>query len=237
MAGDSEPARGPGPHAPDGSPVELYALLPPGPEVPLLCAALPPGSRVLELGCGAGRVTRPLVAHGCRVVAVDESPEMLAHVRDVTPTVRADIRRLDLAERFDGVVLGSHLVNTPDPGRRAALLAACRRHVADGGVVLVQRHDPGLGEEDTGTTVRAGPVAITLRSVRRDGDRLSATVAYTAGARAWTHTFTAEVLDEETLRGCLGAAGLRPRRWLDAGRQWLEAVPGRGRAPGAPTVE
>ncbi len=39
------------------------------------------GASILELGCGAGRVTHPLVALGHPVVAVDESPEMLAHVR------------------------------------------------------------------------------------------------------------------------------------------------------------
>ncbi|MGX1482605.1 cyclopropane fatty-acyl-phospholipid synthase-like methyltransferase [Streptomyces griseus] len=42
---------------------------------------LRPGASILELGCGAGRVTHPLVARGFEVTAVDESPGMLERVR------------------------------------------------------------------------------------------------------------------------------------------------------------
>ena len=52
-------------------------------------------------------MTHPLVALGHPVVAVDESPEMLARVRGAE-TVRARIQDLDLGRTFDAV-LASHL--------------------------------------------------------------------------------------------------------------------------------
>ncbi|MEN3358121.1 MAG: hypothetical protein V7637_2103 [Mycobacteriales bacterium] len=71
---------GPGPITPDGRAVAVYAALPPRQEPDIISAAVPAGSSILELGVGAGRITRPLVDLGYRVVAVDGSAEMLAHV-------------------------------------------------------------------------------------------------------------------------------------------------------------
>jgi SAM-dependent methyltransferase len=84
----------PGPRAPGGSPVELYALAPPEGEPEIVHAAVPSGAAILELGCGAGRITHRLVELGHPVVGVDQSPEMLAHVRGAE-TVLADIETLD----------------------------------------------------------------------------------------------------------------------------------------------
>jgi ubiquinone/menaquinone biosynthesis C-methylase UbiE len=44
--------------------------------------AIPAGSRVLDLPCGTGRLTRVLVERGYRVTAADVSEAMLAHARD-----------------------------------------------------------------------------------------------------------------------------------------------------------
>ena len=122
--------------APDGSPVELYALLPPDGEPEFIHAAVPSGATLLELGCGAGRVTHALIALGHGVVAVDESPAMLAHIRGAE-TVESAIETLDLGRCFAGVVLGSYLINMPHDAQRAAFLRTCRRHVAPNGVVLI----------------------------------------------------------------------------------------------------
>jgi hypothetical protein len=54
---------GPGVITPDGCAVELYSMLPPGPDPEIVHAAVaPPPSSILELGAGAGRVTHPLSA-------------------------------------------------------------------------------------------------------------------------------------------------------------------------------
>jgi hypothetical protein len=50
--------------APDGSPVEIYRRLPPGGEAELIHGGVAPGASILELGCGAGRVTHELLRLG-----------------------------------------------------------------------------------------------------------------------------------------------------------------------------
>jgi SAM-dependent methyltransferase len=129
---------GPGEITPDGCAVELYKRLPVGDEPEIIAAAVPPPARLLELGCGAGRVTRALVAKGYDVTAVDESAAMVAHV-DGAAKVRSSIEDLVLPGTFDVVVLGSFLVHAGDPAVRAALLATCRRYVDYDGQVLIQR--------------------------------------------------------------------------------------------------
>lgn len=54
---------------PDGAPVEVYRELPFSPEFDPLVAALHPGSSVLDLGSGTGRLANGLVAEGHPVVA------------------------------------------------------------------------------------------------------------------------------------------------------------------------
>ena len=124
-------------------------------EPEIIHAAIPAGASILELGAGAGRMTARLVELGHPVVAVDESAEMLAHVRGAE-TVQARIQDLALGRRLDAVLLASHLVNTPNRDLRAGFLRACRDHVRDVGHVLVQRHPPAFideaaeGEQTTG---------------------------------------------------------------------------------------
>ncbi|MDP8911564.1 MAG: class I SAM-dependent methyltransferase [Actinomycetota bacterium] len=209
--------------APDGSPVELYALLPPLGEAELVHAAIPPRSRILELGCGAGRITRGLVALGHRVVAVDESADMLAHVQGAE-TVHSRIEELDLARRFDAVVLAGNLINVDSEDARQAFLDACRRHVADGGVIVIQRlplRDDAWHER----TSAIGPVRTTLRDVARSGAVVSAVVEYEAGERRWRHRFTSRLIDDDELDAALAGARLRRRDWLDDRHLWLTAEP------------
>lgn len=71
---------GGGAYAPDGSPVEVYRLMRPHREPELIHSVLPEGCEILELGCGAGRITHALLALGHPVTAVDQSFEMLSHV-------------------------------------------------------------------------------------------------------------------------------------------------------------
>ena len=49
-------------------------------------AAVPEGASILELGCGTGRILKPLAALGHLVHGVDDSPGMLAHVPDLPVT-------------------------------------------------------------------------------------------------------------------------------------------------------
>lgn len=202
----------------DGSPVEVYRRLPETGEADLVASVVPPGSTVLELGSGAGRVTNALVERGYAITAVDDSPEMLEHVR-ASETVCAKIESLDLERKFDCVLLGSHFVNDPAPG---AILETCARHVAGDGVVLVEAYPPGL-DWTAGRETRLGDVVVTLVEAERTGNRVRAAVEYAVDGRTWLQRFEAELLDEEQLRASLSRAGLRFGRWLSAERRWFVA--------------
>ena len=77
-------------------------------------SAQTPKLSVLELGCGAGRVSLPLLEGGARVVGVDTHPgllkllEVTAQERGLEPhlkLIEADMRTLNLKERFDVVLI------------------------------------------------------------------------------------------------------------------------------------
>jgi SAM-dependent methyltransferase len=201
--------------APDGSPVEVYLRLPSRGEGELVAAALPPPASLLELGCGTGRVTQQLVARGYSVVAVDESPEMLAHVRDAE-TVCARIEELELGRRFDAVLLLSNLL-TVEPEQRRAFLDACARH----GDLLVAETLPLAWRP---------PDSESLRIDRVEDGVVHGEVFYGDG---WSHAFSMRVFaDEAELAAALG--DWRLDRWLDRERGWFTAVQAPRRAtPGA----
>jgi SAM-dependent methyltransferase len=206
----------------DGSPVDLYLRLPPRGEAELVHDAIPAGAEILELGCGVGRVTHELLRLGHPVVAVDEAQEMLEHVRGAT-TVCARIEELELGRRFPCVLLMSNLVNT-EPVERAAFLAVCARHVAAGGVVLIERHEPGWHPAE-GSSGQVGELAVSLENVKQEAGTVSATVRYDAADATWRHSFTAYVLSDGELRASLAEAGLRLEGALDDAGRWVEAAP------------
>ena len=208
--------------APDGSPVGLYAALGPLGEPELIHGAVPAGSQILELGCGAGRITHELIALGHPVTAVDNSAEMLAHVRGAD-TLLADIETLDLGRRFAVVLLASNFLNAPDDEELDALLGACARHVEPGGQVLLERMAPEW-DPRPGTRTTGG-IQMTLRDVQHDGEVISAVMDYHANGERWTHAFRTRLITDDKVDAALGRAGLELVRWLDDRRSWLEARP------------
>jgi SAM-dependent methyltransferase len=208
--------------APDGSPVGLYATLAPLGEPQLIHEAVPAGSAILELGCGAGRITHELIALGHVVTAVDNSAEMLAHVRDAE-TVLADIESLDLRRTFPVVVLASNFLNAPEQNELDAVLAACARHVDRGGQVLLERMPPEW-EPRPGTRT-AGGVEMALHDVVCEGEVISAVMEYRANGERWTHAFRTKLISDDEVDTALARAGLERVRWLDERRTWLDARP------------
>lgn len=117
-----------------------------------LVASLSPAS-VLDGGCGTGRVGIELARRGVTVLGVDPDPDMIAAARAKAPALEwllLDLADLDRPDRFDVVVLAGNVV--PYAQRRAALVAACGRHLASGGRLVAgfQLQDgwPTLDEYD-----------------------------------------------------------------------------------------
>ncbi|MER5319962.1 class I SAM-dependent methyltransferase [Streptosporangium roseum] len=217
---------GPGTITPDGCAVDHYAMLTPKGEPEHIHAAIPEGASILELGSGTGRITHSLLALGHEVVAVDESPEMLSHIRGAE-TVCSSIQSLALHRKFDVVLLMSFVVETADDGLRQAFLRACREHVADDGCVILQRQPPEWYDTiqpferagDDGRVVRMTEVS------RPEPHLLHATMEYTVGERKWTHSFVSRRLDDDFLEAALGEAGLTMSGFLNGDRGWVRAVP------------
>ncbi|MFD5122051.1 class I SAM-dependent methyltransferase [Streptomyces sp. NPDC058385] len=216
---------GPGAITPDGCAVDLYARLPVGEEPDIIAAAAPAGASILELGSGVGRMTHPLVERGFAVTAVDESAEMLERVRGAR-TICSPVEALDAGGTFDVVLLASFLVHAGDVAVRQGMLDTCRRHVADGGCVLIQREGPDYHTnlprervDPSGFTVRivsAEPVGDGVNSVRAE---------YEFPDAAWTHTFLARPLTREQFEEALAQAGLKVDRYLTDDQVWVRAVP------------
>jgi SAM-dependent methyltransferase len=224
-----------GPIAPDGSPVEFYRLAPEEGEATIIHDAVPAGCDILELGSGPGRITHRLIELGHRVVAVDDSPNMLRYIRGAD-TVLSDIESLNLGRTFPGVVLASYLVNTPDRSQRRAFLDACARHVSPTGSVLIQRAHPELdwaGQE--GYESVRDRLRIRTQILKWHGHRFHAVAEYTIGDRTWKQEYVSELLDDEALQGALADSGLEVKRWLDGDREWLEATTRRGDSSVSPS--
>jgi 2-polyprenyl-3-methyl-5-hydroxy-6-metoxy-1,4-benzoquinol methylase len=214
---------------PDGCAVDLYAILPAGHEPEIIHRAVPAGAAILELGSGTGRITRPLITLGHPVVAVDESAQMLAHLRGTrgAETIQARIEQLALRRRFDVVLLASHLVNVPDNAVRQALLDSCARHVSASGCVIIQQHPPAwFAAAGPLQQSSRGGIIFRLKDVSRPGPGLvAATVEYEVGPHTWTQSFTTRQLTTNSLQAALAEAGLALDTYLTEDRAWLRAVP------------
>jgi ubiquinone/menaquinone biosynthesis C-methylase UbiE len=102
---------------------------------------------VLELGCGTGRVTRPLARAGIDVVGIDRSAPMLARAITKSPNhpitkspnhlrlVRGDIRALPFSARCFSMVLAPYgiLQSLTRPRDLTATLTSVARVVEPGG--------------------------------------------------------------------------------------------------------
>lgn len=105
-----------------------------------------PGADVLDLGCGTGRTTLPLVDRGCRVVAGDIAMPMLVRARALRPELDwrlLDATRLELADRsFDIVFFSFNGIDGIFPRQeRHRCLREMARVVRPGGLVIFSAHN------------------------------------------------------------------------------------------------
>lgn len=98
------------------------------------------GARVLDAGCGAGRMSRYLADRGAHVEGVDLSPNMVRMARRDHPDLTFAVAPLTALpypdHAFDGVLLWYSIIHTPPEGQ-AAIFAEAARVLRPGGHVLV----------------------------------------------------------------------------------------------------
>lgn len=110
-------------------------------EARTLDAMLARGSRVLDAGCGQGRLGGHLATLGHAVVGVDVDPVLIAEAEAVHPGARwlvGDLAELDLpargiAEPFDAIVCAGNVMTFLAPSTRVEVLRRMLAHLAPGG--------------------------------------------------------------------------------------------------------
>lgn len=105
--------------------------------------------KILELGCGTGRILIPTAAAGCEIVGIDSSTYMLAKCRDKlrnqprdvqnrAQIVYGDMTDFDLKETFSLVTLPfrsfQHLISISD---QLSCLRCINRHLKTGGKLIL----------------------------------------------------------------------------------------------------
>ncbi|GAB3132955.1 class I SAM-dependent methyltransferase [Tsukamurella serpentis] len=108
-------------------------------------------SRILDAGCGPGRLGGHLHSVGHDVVGVDVDPALIAAAEADHPGPRwlvQDLTDLDLDGAFDAIVCAGNVMVFVAEGTETTVLRNFRRHLADDGFVIVGFHtDRGLSPE------------------------------------------------------------------------------------------
>jgi ubiquinone/menaquinone biosynthesis C-methylase UbiE len=100
-----------------------------------------PGTRVLELACGTGRIAIPLARAGAIVTALDAAPSMLARAREKSADVtwiEGDMRAFDVARDQDLAILGFNAINLLDVDDALECLRRVREHLRPGGRLAIE---------------------------------------------------------------------------------------------------
>jgi len=104
------------------------------------------GRRVLEIGCGAGAITRELVALTDALVGIDISPAMVEYCTALLPRgtfAVGDVR--DLSDHgsaaYDVVVAAANVIDVVRHDERPRVVAELRRVLADGGLLYISTHN------------------------------------------------------------------------------------------------
>ncbi|MCX4909694.1 bifunctional 2-polyprenyl-6-hydroxyphenol methylase/3-demethylubiquinol 3-O-methyltransferase UbiG [Streptomyces sp. NBC_00878] len=107
-----------------------------------------PGSRILELGIGTGRIAIPLAEHGFRLHGIDGSPAMLEKLRERDPEGRIDVTAGDFTKEGTGlefdlvtIVLNTFFMAVTKE-QQIGCLTRVREQLAPAGRFVLEAFDP-----------------------------------------------------------------------------------------------
>ncbi len=97
------------------------------------------GATVLDVGCGCGEpIARYFIERGHDVMGIDSSATMIALCQERFPMQSwevADMRRLDLGRRFNGIVAWDSFFHLTQDEQKA-MFSVFAAHMADGGALM-----------------------------------------------------------------------------------------------------
>ena len=164
--------------------------------------------RVLEVGCGTGRLTIPLARAGAEqgfeVVGLEAEEPMLARARQLCQAepplvqqaltlVQGDVRAMRLPCRFELIVMpygiAHHLIEVDD---QIAALRSARDHMHPGGLLCIDLGAPDM--QFLAQAQRGVPRHVDLEAEAPSGHRLTRTVAstYTPTEQRVVHAYRYE---------------------------------------------
>lgn len=178
---------------------------------------------ILELACGSGRLTLPLLAAGHEVTGVDTSHSLLSRLRTRLSDpagrrlarrltlVEGDMCALDLCRGFAAAVLGTTTIGLVPPAARPEFFRTVRAHLEPGGRFVLSAHTPSDEGRDR-TAVRpvitSGAVNFVIDQAEPPhGQRHVAILRVPAEGRPLLLTSTVHVPDPGTLAEELTGAG------------------------------
>jgi SAM-dependent methyltransferase len=134
-------------------------------------ALLPGPSRVLDAGCGTGRVAVELARRGHDVVGVDNDASMLDVARSHPGPrwVEADLAGLALPDRVDLVVAAGNVMVFLAPGTEARVVERLAAHLVPGGLLVSGWRTDRLGVREYDGWVRAAGLEPVARHATWDG--------------------------------------------------------------------
>jgi 2-polyprenyl-3-methyl-5-hydroxy-6-metoxy-1,4-benzoquinol methylase len=113
-------------------------------EARLVDALVAPRARILDAGCGTGRIGADLMRRGHEVVGVDVDEQLIAAAQEDHPGptwLVADLSELDLSARgeaqpFDAAIIAGNVLIFVAPGTEPAVLSRVAQHVRGDGIVV-----------------------------------------------------------------------------------------------------
>lgn len=105
---------------------------------------------ILELMCGTGRISIPLINEGLPLTCVDYSEEMLEIFRTKigepqnVKMICQDVCELNLEEKYDLIIIPSNSISEIiDPGKRRLALRRIYHHLTSDGIFFCTLYNPG----------------------------------------------------------------------------------------------
>ena len=140
--------------------------------------------RLLDAGCGTGRLAIEMVKRGHHAIGADLDPDMIERATSKAPHIDwhvADLSELCLDAKFDVIVMAGNIPLFCAPSSQAAIIASLVEHLDSGGYLI------------SGFSLEARPDAYLSNDYQRDA--LAAGLTEVAVYSTWDESPSTQVDD------------------------------------------